>query len=204
LGVALSPAHFPHFSRDDFNQFFDEAAEIGSNVTWICEWESVPTLDQIRFIQMLTVQHGLKFHLYLSPIALSGGRKNPAIPASVGGTSFDDPKVRSAYKEQVLTLASVNPDYLGLATEVNFLVQNPRELNAFASLTHEAYQAIKEKYPSQSVTISFQWDVMSNLKHFSLLRQFRQSLDVYSFTSYPDAFGDPAKIPADYYSSVRT
>jgi hypothetical protein len=203
LGTSLSPAHLPFPARADFTTFFDEAAAIGSHVTWICEWESMPTPAQIRIIQNLVRRSGLKFHFYLSPIALIGGRKAPAIPAAVGGSSFADASVRRAYKDQVLALAALSPDYLGLATEVNFLAQNPPELAAFASLARETYDEVKQKYPAQVVTISFQWDVMRANPQFNVVQQFAHSLDVYSFTSYPDAFGSPTKIPADYFSSVR-
>lgn len=206
IGVALSPAHFPNFSDHDFDVFFEQAAQIGGHVTWIFEWESLPPPIAFKVIPERTRQKGLKLTLYLSPIALFGGRKNPAVPKSVGGNSFGDPKVRKAYTDEVLEIASIRPDYLGLASEVNFLAQNPSELASFVSLTHEAYAAVKKKYPDQTVTLSFQWEVMRADQQFDVLKQFAGSLDVYSFTSYPDAFGDPskAKVPDDYYSSVRT
>jgi hypothetical protein len=205
IGVALSPAHFPHFSDRDIDQFFDQAAQIGSHVIWIVEWESLPPTSYFNAVQEKARSHGLKFQLWLSPIALMGGRKNPAVPKSIGGNSFGDAKVRLAYIEKVLELASLKPDYLGLATEVNFLAQNPPEFASFVSLAHEAYDAIKKKYPAQTVTTSFQWEVMTAQHQFAMLPQFAGSLDVYSFTSYPDAFGDPSKVkvPPDYYSSVR-
>ena len=205
IGVALSPAHFPYPSDRDLDQFFGEAAQIGSHVTWIVEWESLPPTAYFRAVQEKARSHGLKVQLWLSPIALMSGRKNPAVPNSIGGNSFGDAKVRRAYIEEVLDLAALKPDYLGLATEVNFLAQNPTEFASFVSLAHEAYDAIKKKYPAQTVTISFQWEVMTAHHQFEMLQQFASSLDVYSFTSYPDAFGDPSKatVPVDYYSSVR-
>ena len=205
LGTSLSPAHVPYQSDRDIDRFFEQARQIGSHVTWIVEWESIPPMMYFQVIHQKAADKGLKFHLHLSPIALMDGRKRPAIPASIGGVSFSDPKVRQAYKDQVLTLASLQPDYLGLATEVNFLAQNPPEFAAFASLAQETYAAVKKQYPNQTVTISFQWDVMSAHKQFEVLDQFAKSLDVYSFTSYPDAFGDASKInvPDDFFTAVR-
>jgi hypothetical protein len=204
LGCALSPAHLPHPSMRDIERSLDETAEIGSHVTWIFEWNAMPPPMALLIIPHKAKERGLKVHLYLSPILLGPGRNQPEIPASVGGTSFSDPKVREAYKSQVLQLAALAPDYLGLATEVNFLAQNPPEFAAFVSLAHEAYRAVKQKYPAQTVTISFQWDVMTAHRQFDLLKQFADCLDVYSFTTYPDAFGDPVrKLPADYLGSVR-
>jgi hypothetical protein len=206
LGTSLTPAHVPHQTDRDMERFFDEAGEMGSNVTWIVEWVSLPPSPFFQAVCDRVHRAGMKFHLYLSPIVLAPGRKDPAIPASVGGTSFADPKVRKAYIDEVVALASVHPDYLGLATEVNFLVQNPPEFEAFTSLVHETYRAVKAKYPEQVVTISFQWDVMkAHPQMYPMLKVYGDAIDVYSFTTYPDAVGvgDPAKMPADYYADIR-
>jgi len=206
VGVALSPAHFPYFSDHDFNVFFDEAAQIGSHVTWIFQWGSLPPAASLPVVQSWAKQRGLKFQLWLSPTTLSNDRKDPDLPKSLAGKGFVDVEVRRAYVDEVLELAALKPDILGLATEINFLVGNPSEFTSFVSLAHEAYAAVKRKYPEQTVTISFQWEVMRAHQQFDMLGQFADSVDVYSFTSYPDAFGDPskAKVPDDYYSSVRT
>ena len=205
VGTALSPAHFPYFSDHDFNVFFRQAAQICSHVTWIFQWGSPPPAGSLAVIQTWAKQHGLKLQIWLSPTTLSNERKEPDLPKSLAGKGFADPAVRRAYLEEVMELAAVKPDVLGLATEVNFLAQNPNEFASFVSLTHEAYVAVKEKYPEQTVTISFQWEVMRAHQQFGMLKQFADCVDVYSFTSYPDAFGDPskAKVPDDYYSSVR-
>ena len=205
IGVALSPAHFPNFTDNDFNVFFDEAAQIGSHVTWIFQWGSLPPTGSFVVMENMARQRGLKFQLWLSPTTLSNDRKQPDLPKSLAGKHFDDVEVRRAYIDEVMDLAALRPDVLGLATEVNFLAANPREFPSFVTLAHEAYVAVKKKYPEQTVTLSFQWDVMRAHQQFELLHQFDSSLDIYSFTSYPDAFGDPskAKVPDDYYSSIR-
>jgi hypothetical protein len=205
VGVALSPAHFPNFSDHDFLVFFDEAAQIGSHVTWIFQWGSPPPGGSFAIVQGWAKEHGLKFQLWLSPTTLANERKDPDLPKALAGKGFADPEVRRAYIDEVMDLAALKPDVLGLATEVNFLAQNPKQFTAFVSLAHEAYMAVKRKYPEQTMTISFQWEVMRTHQQFDMLKQFTDSVDVYSLTSYPDAFGDPskAKVPDDYYSSVR-
>src|ERR1700675_1539612 len=80
LGTSLSPAHVPFFKDSDLRQFFVEAGKIGSHVTWIIEWVSVPPFPAIKAVREMTARSGLGFHLQLSPIALLGGRKLPAIP----------------------------------------------------------------------------------------------------------------------------
>ena len=168
VGVALSPAHFPNFSDHDFDIFFEQAAQIGSHVTWIFEWESLTPMLSLHVIHDKATKKGLKLHLDLSPLALFGGRKNPAVSKSVGGNSFGDPIVRRAYIDAVLEIAALRPDYLGLATEVNLLAQNPSEFASFASLAHEAYAAVKKKYPEQTVTLSFQWEMMRAHQQFDM------------------------------------
>ncbi len=205
VGVALSPAHFPYFSDHDFQVFFDEAAQIGSHVTWIFQWGSPPPSGSFAVVQGWTKQRGLKFQLWLSPTTLSNDRKEPDLPKSLAGKGFADPEVRRTYIDEVMELAELKPDILGLATEINFLMQNPGEFASFVSLAHEAYTAVKKKHPQQTMTISFQWEVMRAHQQLEMLKQFADCVDIYSFTSYPDAFGDPskAKVPDDYYSSVR-
>lgn len=55
------------------------------------------------------------------------------------------------------------------------------------------------------MTVSFQWDFMLIQKKFDTLLQAiaSGSVDVYSFTTYPSGTGDPAVLPAEYYSSIR-
>jgi hypothetical protein len=204
IGVALSPAHFGHFSDHDFQVFFDEAAQIGSHVTWIFQWGSLPPSGSFVVMQSMAQQRGLKFQLWLSPTTLSNDRKDPDLPRKLAGKGFDDAQVRRAYVDEVIDLAALRPDVLGLATEVNLLAANPSEFASFVTLAHEAYVAVKKKYPDQIVTLSFQWEVMLAHQQFGMLKQFAGSVDVYSFTSYPDAFGDPSKVvvPDDYYSSI--
>ncbi len=205
VGTALSPAHFPYFSDHDFKVFFDEAAQIGSHVTWIFQWGSPPPKGSFEVVRGWTKEHALKLQIWLSPTTLGNERKDPDLPKSLAGKGFDDPQVRRAYLDEVMELAAIKPDVLGLATEVNFLAQNQKQFAAFVSLAHEAYVTVKKAYPDQTVTISFQWEVMRAQQQYAMFQRFVDSLDVYSLTSYPDAFGDPsrAKVPDDYYSSVR-
>jgi hypothetical protein len=204
LGVCYSPAHMPFPSEKDLEEFFDQTAQIGSSVTFICDWHAMPPPERIRRIRDLARSRRLKLSLYLDPIALEGGRNKPAIPGSVAGSSLRDPAVRRAYKTQVLELAALGPDYLGLATEVNLFAQDSAEYAALVDLVRETYREVKKEYPLLPVTVSFQWDVMSKVQNYELLNQFAGIIDVYSFTSYPDEFGDPnPSVPENYFLSIR-
>ncbi|MGO9606532.1 MAG: hypothetical protein ACLQAT_24600 [Candidatus Binataceae bacterium] len=204
LGVGYSPAHMPFPSESDVEEFFNQAAQIGSGVTLICDWRAMPPPARIRRIRDLARSHRLKFHLYLDPIALEGGRNTPAVPKSLGQGSLRDPAVRRAYEAQVMELAALQPDYLGLATEVNLFAQNSVEYAALLDLVRETYLGVKKVYPSLPVTVSFQWDVMSKAQNYESLYQYAGIIDVYSFTSYPDEFGDPnPSVADDYFLLIR-
>src|ERR1700724_2704177 len=77
VGDALSPAHFGKFSDRDFQVFFDEAAQIGSHVTWIFQWGSPPPSGSFAIVHEWAMQRGLKLQLSLSPTTLSNERKDP-------------------------------------------------------------------------------------------------------------------------------
>src|SRR6202166_1025927 len=80
VGVALSPAHFGNFSDHDFEVFFDQAAEMGSHVTWIFQWGSPPASGSFAVVQRWAKQRGLKFQLWLSPTTPSNERKDTDLP----------------------------------------------------------------------------------------------------------------------------
>jgi hypothetical protein len=203
FGVAYSPPNFPNSSSKDIEDFFDQAEQVASHVTMILDWATLPEIENIKIIQRLCQNHGLKFHLYLSPIALDEKRRRLSLPPQLKGKSFSDEDVQQEYAKTLLTFAELAPEYLGLGSEVNFLLQNPEEFKAFAALSQAVYKLIKERYPAQNVTISFQWDMILTQKQFDLPKHFAKSLDVYAFTTYPSFFQDAQKLPVDYYSCVR-
>lgn len=203
LGSALTPAHIPQSTPKDFENYFNLAAEIGSHVTFMPAWEEDTPLETIRSAIAAARAHGLAFHLFLGSTKLSDGRKEASLPPALAKRNFADDLVREAFKRKMLEWASLKPDILGMGTEINLLVQNPPEFKAFATLARETYKAVKEEYPAQTMTVSFQWDVIITQKQFDVLPQFSESLDVYSLTSYPSFFKAVDKMPAEYYSAVR-
>lgn len=204
LGIGYSPARMPFPSDVDIERFFDEASQIGSGVVLTIDWHSMRSVGRIRKIAGLARSHGLKLHLYLDPIALEGRRTTLSLPESAGGISLRDPAVRRKFADDAVELAALGPDYLGLATEANLFAENSAEYPPLLTLIGETYRRVKKRYPSMPVTVSFQWDVMSSRGDFELLRQFSGIIDVYSFTSYPDEFGNATPdVPSDYFSGIR-
>jgi hypothetical protein len=203
LGSEVSFAHFPNQNNTDVQNYFNIAALIGSHTTLITQWNGAAPISVVQSIQQNSASKVLKFHLFLSPIAITSGRKSPDVPSSVSGSSFCNATVQNAFKQQALSYAALHPDYLGLGTEVNFLTANPAEFQCYLVMEKNTYNAIKQQYPNQVVDVSFQYDVMKQSNGFDVLKQFNGSVDVYAFTTYPAFFNDPQSIPSDYYSSIR-
>ncbi len=205
LGTAFTPAHFPGSSIDDIKNTFALADEVGNHVMLISEWNSDMDPKNIILVRDMTHAQGMQFHFHISPISLENQRRDPAIPKRVGGDSFGDASVRTAFIAHALAMAELKPDVLGLGTEVNLLAKNPEEFEHYVSLAKETYDAVKKTYPKQTITISFQWDNLRKDDPAKILPLFKDSLDIYSFTTYPYFFyEDPTEIPKDYYTKIRT
>jgi hypothetical protein len=205
LGTAFTPANFPGSSIEDIKNTFTLADEVGNQVILIGEWDSDMDPKNIILVRDMTHAQGMQFHYHISPISLDNQRRDPAIPKNAGGDSFGDAPVRTAFIAYALAMAELKPDVLGLGTEVDLLAKNPQEFDQYVSLAKETYDAVKKKYPKQTITISFQWDNLRKEDPAQILPLFKDSLDVYSFTTYPYFFyKDPAEIPDDYYTAIRT
>ena len=204
LGTAVSPAHYPNFADKDIREFFALATSMGGHVAIIDDWQHPLENEVLQILKDLSHSRGLLFFVNLSPLSLDPGGRTVAVPETVKGKSFTETSVRDAFKRDVLTLAAMEPDLLGLGTEENFIASNTKEMDAYISLTRENYAAIKKEHPKQAVTISFQWDIMRKQNATDLLARFKDSLDVYSFTSYPSTeFKKPSDMPTTYYSDIR-
>lgn len=205
LGTAFTPARFPGSSIDDIKNTFTLADEVGNHVMLIGEWDSDMDPKNIILVRDMTHAHGMMFHFHISPISLENQRQDPAIPNSAGKNTFRDESTRKAFITHALAMAELRPDVLGLGTEVDLLAKNPEEFDQYVSLAKETYDAVKGKYPAQTVTISFQWDNLRKEDPAKILPLFKESLDIYSFTTYPYFFyKNPDEIPKDYYTAIRT
>ncbi len=146
-------------------------------------------------------------------------RKRLDLPPAVRGqagthVSFSNPTIRAAYKRSAKALARLQPEFLCLATEINFLaLQRLEEFLHFATLYKETYREVKRISPATKVFVSFQWEWMRIVdakeprkirEHTKVIDIFRPELDVVALTSYPSSFHDtPALLPADYYTWLR-
>lgn len=141
--------------------------------------------------------------MQLSPTKLDDKRNTPDLPPSLAGKSFTDTTVRTAFKQKALELASLQSDQLVLATEINLLASNPSEFGAFKSPYSETYDEIKERYPTLSITASFQYDLMKAQNNWNIIQEFG-AMDIISFTPYPYVVSPNIdSFPKDYFLDAR-
>ncbi len=214
LGIAITPRNFPAHSAADVDEAFQMAAEISTYAVFIYQWHELK-INLVRQMVQGSKKSGLKPILGLSPTTLNQGRKELDLPPDVRrqaglAVSFANPVIRQAFVKTAQEMAQLQPPYLCLATEINFLaLQRLDEYLHFASLYKEAYRAVKQVSPEIKVFVSFQWewvrilDAKEPLKikeHSKVIDIFRPQLDVVGLTTYPAPFHDsPAELPDDYY-----
>lgn len=212
FGTYFTPRDFPDglFIDENIAEYLQLNRDVGAHVANLRDWENIDEYPELEAawdkIKQLVRNNGFEYFVHFSPLTPMT-REDLAPPPDIKGNSFSDPEVKEAFINKVLELASLGPDVLGIGIEVNILLflGNQEEYDHFVIVAKEAYDAIKKTYPSQTVTISFFWDLMKREGNFDILEDFKDSLDVYSFTSYPNLFtaGDRADLPDDFYSSIR-
>ena len=214
LGVAITPRNFPSHSALDVDDAFQTAARISDHAVFIYQWHEL----NMRIVKLMidkSKKVGLQPIVGISPTTLDQGRKELDVPADIrrkaGLTvSFANPLIRRSFIKTVKKLARLQPPYLCLATEINFLaMQRLPEFLHFASLYKEAYQAVKHISPETKVFVSFQWEWMRIIdakapqkisEHSKVIDVFRPQLDVVGLTTYPAPFHrSPQELPPDYY-----
>ena len=216
-GVAITPKNIPAHTLGDVKEAFQLVKALGDHTVLIYQWQHLD-LKVAEMMVTLSRKAGLNPILGLSPTTLDQGRKELDLPADIRQTagaviSFANPVIRKAFKKAAVQLAQLKPDYLCLATEINFLaMQRLPEYLHFAALYKEAYRELKRVSPDTKVFVSFQWEWMRILdakepfkikEHSKVIAIFRPELDVVGLTTYPSYFHKtPADLVPDYYSWV--
>jgi hypothetical protein len=214
-GIAVTPRNFPSHTDKDVDEAFRLAAELADYAVFIYQWHEL-NMHVVRSMIEKAKKFGLNPIVGLSPTSLDQGRKELDLPADIrrkagSPVSFANPVIRTAFVKSAEELATLQPPYLCLATEINFLaMQRLPEYLYFASLYQEAYAAVKRISPATKVLVSFQWEWMRILdarepdrikEHSKLIDIFRPRLDAVGFTTYPAPFHvSPSELPPDYYA----
>jgi len=217
-GVALTPRNFPQHTPLDVSDMFLLGKEAGDFAVFIYQWSEADLHRVAEDMLQQSRQHGLTPIVAVSPTVLGGTRSEYDVPSSVrervkGTLSFSNELVSGPFIETAIRLAKLQPPYLCLATEINFLAfKDIQEYLYFAHVYKKLYPVIKEISPDTKVFVSFQWDYFQIMdasepdaikEHSKLIELFRPELDLVAFTSYPAGhFSSPVEIPRDYYANV--
>jgi len=212
IGTFITPRNFPKglFDQKMMSEYYSRTASLGrytgSQMNWFdSENKDLNNLWH-KFIKDAR-SRGLKFIVEMN--LLTRDASGVGTPPSVKGSSFTDKRVRKAYQKWALELAAQKPDVLLLAVELNNLLihGNPKEFNAFKAFAPKLYETVKMAYPEITISISFQLDQLYLRNEVSVLEDFANALDLYSFSTYPTAFGirtvDAIPGGADYFTRIR-
>ena len=220
LGVAVTPAHFPHQSDKDIEDMFRLGKQVGDVGVFIYQWGQPDFKEVAAKVVQAAKGANLIPVVALSPTRLDGARAEYDVPDAVRRKagrklSFSDKNVYEPFISDALELARLKVPYLCLATEINFLAfKDIKEYINFAAIYKRTYAEVKKISPETKVFVSFQWDYFDIMdkkepspakikEHSKLIDIFRPELDVIAFTSYPfNDFASPAAIPADYYERI--
>ena len=214
-GVAVTPRNFPEYTLEDVDEAYEIATELGDYSVFIVQWSQLDGAA-VRLLVEKSRHVGLQPIVGLSPTTLDLGRKELDLPAGVRRraglwVSFANPIVRAEFMKAAVGLASLQPPYLCLATEINFLaVHRPDEYLHFVTLFKETKALIERISPRTRVFVSFQWELMRILdarephkiaEHRKLVDVFRPQLDLVGLTTYPAPFHEtPADLVPDYFT----
>jgi hypothetical protein len=194
-GVAISPRNAPNHTDADWLDFWSKVQAFGSHVNFFANWAQPTHPAVIIALRDEARRRGLRFHLTIDALTLD--RRAP------GKGSFTHPFVAADYFDYARACATIRPDVLTLAAEINVLAHhNPAEYVAYTALERAMYSELKVTQPGLPLSVSFQWDVMIASLFVDPL--FQMQYDVLGLTSYPyDRIPDPSAIPPHYYSCIR-
>ncbi len=200
------PASFLNMQQQEIDEYFARALEIGDHTSVLMRWDEQELQGLTKQVLDQAKKKGLKVHIHLDPLT-GWSHAEAAPPDPLKGRHFSDAEVRQAFINETLKIAAWKPDVLGIGTEVNLMLheKNEQEFSDYVSLSKETYAAVKKKYPNQTVTLSFAWDVMRMDKQYEILSQFKDSSDIFSFTTYPNILSapTPSKLPKNFFGEIR-
>lgn len=155
---------------------------------------------------------GLRVSILVDPLdGLDRTREGNEMRAA--GRSLNEPEMRALHEQWVEFLAArYQPDYFGLASEINSLAARGDSLlfTNIQAMCNRLAPRIRTISPGTRVFVSFQVDeawgripqLPSKVDHFALTRTF--DVDVLGLSSYPSFFFDnPSQIPFDYFSRLK-
>ncbi|HYR41899.1 MAG TPA: glycosyl hydrolase, partial [Terriglobia bacterium] len=230
LSVVVIPPNFPNSTPDDMLQSIGRAAQVTNHVNFQWYWKSPPTFknpnggsliecDQVaswvKEARRLNLGVTLQFQVFVTQILANGSANvriaNPVVPFDQA--TFGNSTLADAYVKEVGCLAGLEPDYLVLGPEVNFLVAfNYPEFQRYQQVYLKAYDTVKSISPWTQVGLSWQYDGLRNsylLDNWSYIAAAgpQDFVGLTTYYSYSEArfleYSTVGSIPADYYRPIR-
>ncbi len=187
-GVTMTPGA-------DFNEFFDNALQAGTMITWAGDWNELSVENAAPHV-LATLSKTKNYQYIIEPqfFTQSTGKLIRKL----------DQQTKQQYKDSAVAFVNkYKPKYFALGIEVNMLYgSSPADFAEFVQLYNEIYSAIKETSPNTKVFTIFQLEYMKKNNEWDLLNAFNS--DIVAFTTYPFIlYESPANIPEDYYAEIR-
>lgn len=151
--------------------------------------------------------HGLDIIWLVDPLdGLNRRLEDPGLLDA--GRSILEPEIRAIHDDWVLRItAAVQPEWMGLASEINTLaaVGDPVLYAAILNMSNTLAPQVRAASPGTQVFVSFQVDQANGflgdpvIDHFALIDDF--DIDALGLSSYPVfVFDDPSEIPDNYFT----
>lgn len=213
FGVAgLIPPNYPDATSDDWQALFEGFADTGELAGVYQDWSENPggVPEPVAVVYQVTAGKGLEVVVGIGAKRdLPGGGVEPTL-------DYHDPARRQQFIETILAVVrQYDVAYLLVDTEVNRLwMADPAAFDGFVALYGEVYDVVKAESPETKVFTGFQYEMLrgdaflaggsdTREPQWELVDRFAGKLDLLGLTSYPYFdYGDPAEIPADYYSEA--
>lgn len=208
LGMGFVLTNYPDSTLADVQDAIAKAATVGGHLSFVWSWRKADGLAMIERIAPVARSQGLKILLQIAPTALG----KPAPPQGLAYT-WADPALRTRFLADVERVAALQPEYLNLCAEVNFMYYfEPSEFQAFIPIYREAYDRVKAISPGTAVGFSMLDVLWMGYQQWSVPEELAAGkYDFIAFTSYPDPlFYDGTlgvtsidDFPGDWYGLAR-
>ena len=231
FSTVVSPPHFPGSTNEDMITAIGRAATVTNHVNFQWFWKTPPSAAApdggavvgcaqvgpwVAEARRLGLGVTLQFQTFVTELTTPHTPPNvrianPVMPFEIA--TFGNPELRAAYLKEIACLAGLEPDYLVLGPEMNFVVTyNFVEFERFGPVYRKAYDIVKSVSPRTQIGLSWQYDglrksmavdtwgyipLVGPQDFIGLTTYFGYSDD--RFLEHPTV----ASIPADYYRPIR-
>ena len=231
FSITMTPRNLVNATDDDIKDALTQAGQLTDHINFQWIWRTPPNAQHpetgpavgcaqitpwVNEAKLRGFRVILQFQTFVAEL-IPGALQptvhvaNPIVPFEEG--TFANDEVLRAYLDEIQCLARLEPDYLVLGPEVNFVVTfNFPEFQRFVGVYRKAYDIAKTISPWTQVGLSWQYDALREsypLDPWDYIRAAgpQDFIGLSSYFGYPDyklaEFPTVTSIPADYYRPIR-